>query len=126
MSFIEITNPCTEDVNGMPKCGSNFYCGLCQKNVVDLRKSTIADAQAFVNENPDACITIHPRHAKPGLRYNFVNRVENLLLKMGMKRAALVGSTVLLFITGCNTRRHTHHPGGKPAIKEYKTLKDVK
>ena len=109
----------------MPKCGGNLYCASCQKNVIDLRKSTVADAQTFVNENPNACIAIHPRHAKHGIRYAFVNRVENMLLKMGMKRVALIGSTILLFVTGCNTRRHTHHPGGKPSTHEDKGLKNV-
>lgn len=122
MSFIKIENPCTEDVNRMPKCGQNYYCSLCSKKVVDLRKSLVSDAQWFVNQNPNACIVVHPRHAKSGFRYNLVNGIEKIWMSLGFKRVALVSSTILLFITGCNTRRHTHHPGGKAAVKNNNTL----
>lgn len=86
----------------------------------------MTNALEFVKANPDACIVIHPRHAVQGRRYSIVNGIENLLMKLGLKRVAIISSTVLLFVSGCNTRRHTHHPGGKPAVKEYKSLYEKK
>jgi hypothetical protein len=121
---IIIQNPCNEDVNTFKKCGSALYCSLCQKHVHDLRKTPVSEAQHFVQENPDACIVIHPRHTKTHWRYSLVNKFENLFLRMGMKRSALLAGTVMLFMLGCRSRTHVHPPGGKSAVKEYKTLKD--
>ncbi len=52
---VKLSFKCTEDFNKMSACESGRHCSVCNKTVVDFRKSNGIDFEKYLSENKSIC-----------------------------------------------------------------------
>lgn len=110
--IVNIASPCTENLSSMPRCGNTLYCGVCQKNVTDLRRKSTPEIEAFIHENKNACVIVHARHEeKTSAGYTWINSLEKRLINAGWKRTAFAATVIVAFLVSCSSRRKPHVAG---------------
>lgn len=121
--------PCHEDYTKMKVCSEGLYCKSCTKHVIDLRQKPMDEIQHLLNEKDTACILIETRHTVNSSRYErLIQKVEQGLLFLKMKKISLAAATFLLFLGGCRGRTycggwsrqntHAHEKINSPAESE--------
>lgn len=123
MSFekINIDKPCHELLANMSRCSGGYFCGVCEKKVIDLRKKSASEIAAIAKSDEQLCVIVHQRHTTDGSGYAWINRIENFLLQRKLKMVSFMLVGCFLFLSSCNNRKPKHKMGGKGSDTLFKT-----
>lgn len=104
---VDIPNPCGENISAMTPCASGKHCGVCKRDLLDLRKKDLDTVNRVLEENPGACVIVETRHTTAGKNvfYSAINRFESFLRKYKMAALASVLIPIFLFLSGCHSRK---------------------
>ena len=107
--LIHIPEPCSEDWNKMQKADAcSRHCAVCKTNVHDFRNLSLSEInqKQMLVRGEKLCGKYHERHVSTSKKiYVFVNAFEERLLRIKMRRTAMIFVAALLFFSGC-VRRH--------------------
>lgn len=106
---LHIPEPCSESWTGMPAVGPcKRHCTVCNRHVHDFSKTPLEEIhrrlQAAKEEKPCGCY--HERHTAGSKKiYALVNKMEQKLIRLKLRRVAAIAVIAVLFLSGC-ARRH--------------------
>jgi hypothetical protein len=107
MSFekIHIATPCIENLGNMKPCEGGYFCGVCEKKVIDLRKKTAVEVDDFAQKN-DACVLVAARHTTRATKTEkWLANTEGFLIGKRMRFISVALISASIFLAGCRPRK---------------------
>lgn len=107
---IIIEKPCNASWNNMATTKDGRHCSLCNTNVIDFSNMALEDIHDYFRkrDGEKICGKFHNRHlAYSNKWFAFLNKIESFFYKTKFKKVALGLIYVLLFLTGCKTKKQT-------------------
>lgn len=106
---LHLPEPCGEQWSTMQKVSAcKRHCAVCNTPVHDLSKKSLPEIHQLLNAkaNEIYCGNYHERHIRESKRvYVFVNKLEEKLLAVKLKRVSIILITAVLFFSGCVKRQ---------------------
>lgn len=70
---ISIPKPCHENWDQMSPAEKGKFCGICSKNVTDIRDMSVLEIENEIGNNPNMCIVADTAQLNGNLEYSFIN-----------------------------------------------------